>query len=164
MDTPLPPPPPIKWDELGHLIPIEPETTPADEKEGQSSKIPEAVKEESLPTWHDVALSIGAELMAGVREKVRTMQCVTATLSLDTGCVTATLSLDTGYDRACSYRGSPETSFLRSSPLRIESSIASRFFAMPLLPITSGQCHFKRFDSLGVSSAKRSQKNTMPAP
>ncbi|KAF7424266.1 DNA-directed DNA polymerase eta rad30 [Pleurotus ostreatus] len=72
MDTPLPPPPPIKWDELGHLIPIEPETTPADEKEGQSSKIPEAVKEESLPTWHDVALSIGAELMAGVREKVRT--------------------------------------------------------------------------------------------
>ncbi|KAF4597468.1 DNA-directed DNA polymerase eta rad30 [Pleurotus pulmonarius] len=72
MDTPLPPPPPIKWDELGHLIPIEPQTNPTGEREGESSKTPEAAKEEPRPTWHDVALSIGAELMAGVREKVRT--------------------------------------------------------------------------------------------
>ncbi|KAJ8520184.1 hypothetical protein ONZ45_g2994 [Pleurotus djamor] len=61
-DTPLPPPPPISWDALGHLIPINP--TPSSdtcEEVGEGSN--KIFDEEPPPTWHDVALSIGAELM-----------------------------------------------------------------------------------------------------
>jgi DNA polymerase eta len=62
-DTPLPDPPSISWDGLGHLIPDNPEP----EQAGPSS----SVNPEAPVTWHDVALSIGAELMCSVRESVK---------------------------------------------------------------------------------------------
>ncbi|KAJ3516139.1 hypothetical protein NLJ89_g1316 [Agrocybe chaxingu] len=85
-DTPLPPPPPIAWDGLGNLIPInpppaeekapdganeaaverEPSTTVQEKKQGAESR-----PEDPPATWHDVALSIAAELMAKAKEEVR---------------------------------------------------------------------------------------------
>ena len=69
-DTPLPPPPPIDWEGRGVVIPINPDTE--DQAEGSSSandsdqdKVPE--KE---TTWHDVALSIAAEMMDRVRRNI----------------------------------------------------------------------------------------------
>ncbi|KAJ7671608.1 hypothetical protein DFH06DRAFT_120201 [Mycena polygramma] len=56
LDTPLPSPPQVDWDQLGTLIPIDP-----------------ALEEEpELPsTWHDVALSIAAECMEKVRQQIK---------------------------------------------------------------------------------------------
>ncbi|KAL4062234.1 hypothetical protein J3A83DRAFT_4146174 [Scleroderma citrinum] len=63
-DSPLPPPPLINWDQLGVLIPL----TPQDEVSAQDEL--SNVESGYSTTWHDVALSIGAELMAQVREEV----------------------------------------------------------------------------------------------
>lgn len=98
-DTPLPPPPPISWDGLGTVIPVNPpppppppsetETALPDDNsnagESATSDIPEdtARAEDKVedtdaqvdgepPTWHDVALSIAAEMMAKVRNDVHT--------------------------------------------------------------------------------------------
>ncbi|KAJ6612308.1 hypothetical protein B0H10DRAFT_2053209 [Mycena sp. CBHHK59/15] len=57
LDTPLPPPPQISWSPLDSLVPI----NPNEDSKGQDN-IPS--------TWHDVALSIAAELMAKVREEI----------------------------------------------------------------------------------------------
>lgn len=63
LDTPLPPPPShIDWSSLGNLIPLE--GLDADEKG-------KAKAEETAPTWQDVAISIGAELMAKCRQNVK---------------------------------------------------------------------------------------------
>ncbi|KAG6328300.1 hypothetical protein ID866_10789 [Astraeus odoratus] len=64
-DSPLPPPPPINWSQLGVLIPV---VTRDDDSEAKD----EAPNYEDYhkTTWHDVALSIGAELMSRVREEV----------------------------------------------------------------------------------------------
>ncbi|RDB26370.1 N-acetyltransferase eso1 [Hypsizygus marmoreus] len=74
VDTPLPPPPPIQWDGLGHVIPINP--PPPDEIKEEhttASPVPEKLEEDEDPpaTWHDVALLIAAELMDKAREQVR---------------------------------------------------------------------------------------------
>lgn len=95
VDTPLPPPPPISWDGLGNLIPVnaplvfsEGTNEGKEDESGKSStgrqthcedSINDGVKEdieekvaEDIPaTWHDVVLSIAAEMMHNVREKVR---------------------------------------------------------------------------------------------
>lgn len=111
VDTPLPPPPPLVWDSLGNLIPVNPppisEEKPQEGKSYQIDGIENNVKtstedtkqepstpkgsdvesnaqytetkgelnvlaESELPTtWHDVALSIAAELMGKAREEVR---------------------------------------------------------------------------------------------
>ncbi|PFH53118.1 hypothetical protein AMATHDRAFT_73645 [Amanita thiersii Skay4041] len=94
-DTILPPPPPISWDGLGYIIPITPQT-PSSAAESAKDNIigdsedasprqddglirkREAVEEEtevnesedSVTTWHDVALSIAAELMEKVRKDI----------------------------------------------------------------------------------------------
>ncbi|KAG5645533.1 hypothetical protein DXG03_005808 [Asterophora parasitica] len=86
IDTPLPPPPPIPQSEVGYIIPINPceepkaEGVQADEPavEGSSSAKQEGGsvfedenQEENMPaTWHDVALSIGAELIGKARQHV----------------------------------------------------------------------------------------------
>ncbi|KDR73120.1 hypothetical protein GALMADRAFT_228261 [Galerina marginata CBS 339.88] len=86
-DTPLPPPMPISWNGLGNLIPDDPLQPPEDElQEGQPNpngsapQSPQLVspggknglKDIETPiTWHDVALSIAAELMGKAREVVR---------------------------------------------------------------------------------------------
>lgn len=85
-DTPLPTPPSISWDELGTLIPINPpppednteeENAPTDngitpptsnEVSAMEDIQPDRPVEET--TWHDVALSIAAELMGKIRHDI----------------------------------------------------------------------------------------------
>ncbi len=82
-DSPLPPPPPISWEGLGTLVPVIPPppdtpdtpsdirirdrshpcTTPIDEELGVGEN-------DELTTWHDVGLSIAAELMSNTRNIV----------------------------------------------------------------------------------------------
>lgn len=57
LDTPLPPPPQVSWSGLGTIVPIDP---------AQESK-----EADDIPsTWHDVALSIAAELMEKARQQI----------------------------------------------------------------------------------------------
>ncbi|KAH7927955.1 DNA/RNA polymerase [Leucogyrophana mollusca] len=60
IDSPLPPPPPINWDGLGHLVPMS----------LTSEDTGEYHERDDLTTWHDVALSIGAEFMDRIRKDV----------------------------------------------------------------------------------------------
>ncbi|KAF8656793.1 hypothetical protein AX16_002345 [Volvariella volvacea WC 439] len=64
IDTPVPPPPPLLWDGPGDLIPIEPDS---DEPENMSTTSADTHQKFLLTTWHDIALSIAAELMHQVR-------------------------------------------------------------------------------------------------
>jgi DNA polymerase eta len=77
LDTDLPPPPPIFWENRGILIPIDP---PSENQAGSSSSHgtgTHAGAEDGdddprhTRTWHDVALSIAAELMNEIRAQVR---------------------------------------------------------------------------------------------
>ncbi|KAA1467336.1 DNA/RNA polymerase [Dentipellis sp. KUC8613] len=81
IDTLLPPPPPISWKDRGLLIPIDPTddvttaTTGTADAAGSSESLndDDAVKDgQDAVTWHDVALSIAAELMQKIRDDVRT--------------------------------------------------------------------------------------------
>lgn len=91
VDSPLPPPPPISWDGLATIVPVNPPKEPPKEQEppvegssestaeDQKSNVSEPTddeevveEDESLTTWHDVALSIAAELMLRIREDIRT--------------------------------------------------------------------------------------------
>ncbi|KAG9315274.1 hypothetical protein JVU11DRAFT_4411 [Chiua virens] len=67
VDSSLPPPPPIDWSKLGELIPIRPTEENAEENVDGDSHLAE---DDIACTWHDVALSIAAELMAKTREDV----------------------------------------------------------------------------------------------
>ncbi|KAI0073880.1 DNA/RNA polymerase [Panus rudis PR-1116 ss-1] len=84
-DTPLPPAPPIDWTGLGEVIPVYPK--PKEEKkqepgedEGPESKSDDSrddtephtteIPPEPEPTWHDVALSIAADLMNKIRRSI----------------------------------------------------------------------------------------------
>ncbi|KAJ8589533.1 DNA/RNA polymerase [Rhizopogon salebrosus TDB-379] len=62
-DSPLPPPPPINWDGLGSVVPV----SPSGETDGASEHSDEV---DGGTTWHDVALSIAAELMGKIREDI----------------------------------------------------------------------------------------------
>lgn len=84
IDTPLPMPPQVSWEDLGNLIPVNP-PPPSEDKEkleetsgtGSSNDEPPSNEEGQAEfkgsplTWHDVALSIGAKLMGRAREQVR---------------------------------------------------------------------------------------------
>jgi DNA polymerase eta len=90
IDSPLPPPPPVDWDGRGTVVPIYPSTADAGSGEPETSSetadpSAQASSAESEPTmeeihegeddtttWHDVALSIAAELMSKAREEVLT--------------------------------------------------------------------------------------------
>ncbi|KAF9223455.1 DNA/RNA polymerase [Gyrodon lividus] len=61
VDSPLPPPPTINWNQLGTLIPIA-------TAEGNDEVF--VFEDGHMTTWHDVALSIAAELMDKIREDV----------------------------------------------------------------------------------------------
>ncbi|KIJ66644.1 hypothetical protein HYDPIDRAFT_149468 [Hydnomerulius pinastri MD-312] len=65
LDSPLPPPPPIIWDQLGALVPIA-QVEVAEEDQDQLLTF----EDDHMTTWHDVALSIAAELMGRIREEV----------------------------------------------------------------------------------------------
>lgn len=69
MDTPLPPPPPISWAEAGNVFPVRGEV-----KNGESTIDHDGNDEEGtegVGGWEDMALCIGAELMARLRGEVR---------------------------------------------------------------------------------------------
>ncbi|KAK0223092.1 hypothetical protein IW262DRAFT_1458102 [Armillaria fumosa] len=68
VDTPLPSAPSVSWDKTDFLIPID-SSTSVDQEPGSHATLSE---EGSQSTWHDVALSIAAELMGQVREDIRT--------------------------------------------------------------------------------------------
>ncbi|EEB87265.1 hypothetical protein MPER_15462, partial [Moniliophthora perniciosa FA553] len=58
--TPLPPPPIIEWGPFSNVIPV----VPRDPEDLEHSK----QSDDTAPnTWHDVALSIAAEMMNKVR-------------------------------------------------------------------------------------------------
>ncbi|KAG0705728.1 hypothetical protein DFH29DRAFT_799621 [Suillus ampliporus] len=63
-DSPLPPPPPINWDGLGSVIPV----SPSEGTDGASEH--SNFEADGGMTWHDVALSIAAELMRKIREDI----------------------------------------------------------------------------------------------
>ena len=68
-DTPLPPPSTaINWNGLGNLIPIDPTKLEPDQ-EPTAEVLAEIEKDVSV-TWHDLCLSIAAELMANMRSEV----------------------------------------------------------------------------------------------
>ncbi|KDR78895.1 hypothetical protein GALMADRAFT_224148 [Galerina marginata CBS 339.88] len=83
VDTQLPLPPPILWDSLGNLIPVDPPPPSSDDQPHEDGNVLEGGSGEGAsgskvvdvdnmrPTWHDVALSIAAELMGKAREKAR---------------------------------------------------------------------------------------------
>ena len=87
IDAPVPPPPRIFWAGLGSIIGLNPqpmaEETPVSNEdiksEGTSKEVDQAATNsleggdmENIPTtWHDVCLSIAAELMGKVREDIR---------------------------------------------------------------------------------------------
>ncbi|KAH9902592.1 DNA/RNA polymerase [Cubamyces lactineus] len=90
IDSPLPPPPPISWDGLGTVVPVHPPKDPptksspvavdangsntAEEENADPAQheVDEGVAEsDDSTTWHDVALSIAAELMLRIREEIR---------------------------------------------------------------------------------------------
>lgn len=77
LDTPLPDPPAAVWDDLGALVPIvpepeesefKPETETASEDKGKRKDAVFNIPD--VPSWHDVALSIGASLMKPTRERI----------------------------------------------------------------------------------------------
>lgn len=117
-DTPLPPPPPISWKGLGTIVPVNPPPPPlpkpeedtaphgntkstSDAAQQPADNVPDpapptdcedsaGVEEDvSLTTWHDVALSIAAELMGKIRHDIHTnlgytMTAVCSTSKTDT--------------------------------------------------------------------------------
>ena len=83
LDTPLPPTPHIDWDGRGILITVYPESKDDAATESSEQSPPRA---EPPATWHDVALSIGAELMDELRSTVKdtlgyTMSAVSLAIS-----------------------------------------------------------------------------------
>ncbi|KAF9648923.1 DNA/RNA polymerase [Thelephora ganbajun] len=73
-DTPLPPPStPIIWNANTNLVPINPKDDVTDNPGGPSASTRgDSELEEPPITWHDVALSIAADMMERARDQVRT--------------------------------------------------------------------------------------------
>ncbi|KAG8890757.1 DNA-directed DNA polymerase eta rad30 [Tulasnella sp. 332] len=91
LDTPLPDPPPIIWNSLGNLVPVNPlptrpktlEGKPKEDGNEQDEPLPstsqvdadEDENDTAVPepkcTWHDVALSIAAEFMKKMKQAVK---------------------------------------------------------------------------------------------
>ena len=86
IDSIVPPPPPVLWDNAGEIIPVNPppklddSSASAKTEVHSSSNSTEALSEDLTPleeddsqtTWHDVALSIAAEMMMKARQGVLT--------------------------------------------------------------------------------------------
>ncbi|KAG6850700.1 hypothetical protein H0H93_009858 [Arthromyces matolae] len=70
-DTPLPPPPTFSWKDIEHsiIIPTDPIAQEDSAAEGPSTVLDVPDSEPAI-TWHDIALSIGAELMSSARRQV----------------------------------------------------------------------------------------------
>lgn len=72
IDSPLPPPPPISWDGLGAIVPLYPKTEENIEPDSKESTNELDEESDESTTWHDIALSIAAEMMDQIRDEVRT--------------------------------------------------------------------------------------------
>lgn len=70
-ETPLPPPPQICWDRLGNVVPANPDMEINDSGSTSPTRKEDNDDYGSHSTWHDVALSIAAELMQGARDVIR---------------------------------------------------------------------------------------------
>ncbi|KZS92491.1 DNA/RNA polymerase [Sistotremastrum niveocremeum HHB9708] len=74
LDTPLPAPPTVLWEDLGALVPIAPDAEQSETHSEPDSK--EKISQDAtvdvptVPSWHDLALSIGASLMKPTRERI----------------------------------------------------------------------------------------------
>lgn len=68
LDTPLPAPPRVSFVGLGNLIPIDPSKFQPDQE--VTTELVEETEQDGPVTWHDVGLSIAAELMASMRKAV----------------------------------------------------------------------------------------------
>lgn len=102
VDSPLPPPPPVDWSKLGELIP----THSSEENDGGEIY---PADDDVTCTWHDVALSIAAELMAKIREDVH------ENLGYTMSAVCFALVSQSHIHLYILIRGYPETSFLPRS-------------------------------------------------
>jgi len=74
LDTVLPPPPSISWESCGILIPIDPlseNQAGSSSSHGTGTHAGAEDDNGDTRTWHDVALSIAAELMDKTRAQVR---------------------------------------------------------------------------------------------
>lgn len=72
IDSPLPPPPPISWDGLGAIVTLYPKTEENIEPDSKESTNELDEESDESTTWHDIALSIAAEMMDQIRDEVRT--------------------------------------------------------------------------------------------
>jgi DNA polymerase eta len=86
VDSPLPPPPPISWNNAGEIIPVNPPPEPAKVAAERSAEVTSTCQledpdedistleeeDDSRTTWHDVALSIASEMMMKARQSVLT--------------------------------------------------------------------------------------------
>lgn len=72
-DTALPPPSaPIIWNANTSLVPISPKDDGTDNTGEPNTSVHDDAEVEGPPiTWHDIALSIGAEMMQRARDQVR---------------------------------------------------------------------------------------------
>ena len=103
IDSPVPPPPRISWAGHGSIVPINPpsvaEEMPApnemikseDTNKGDQETTGSLGGDDATTTWHDVCLSIAADLMGKAREDVR------VNLGYSTSAVSCLLSLDVFY-------------------------------------------------------------------
>ncbi|KAG8970256.1 DNA-directed DNA polymerase eta rad30 [Tulasnella sp. 419] len=115
LDTPLPPAPEISWDGLGNLVFAEDtsqsESEDAELAQGSTSDANtgtmENHKENSKSTWHDVALSIGAEFMMKMRMEVKTRLGYTTSAGIARNKMLAKL--------VASYKKMDQQSILRNS-------------------------------------------------
>jgi nucleotidyltransferase/DNA polymerase involved in DNA repair len=69
LDSPLPAPPQISWDELGNLVPLSSQSSEGLVDPGDSQGCGE---DHDTASWHDVALSIAADMMSEARTKIHT--------------------------------------------------------------------------------------------
>jgi DNA polymerase eta len=74
-DSPLPPPPPIIWnEEHGTLVPLQPSHQDNNRGSGEDDDNSENGRydeDDARTTWHDVALSIAAEMMNRIRGDIK---------------------------------------------------------------------------------------------
>ncbi|CAG8749934.1 14994_t:CDS:2, partial [Acaulospora colombiana] len=135
LDAPLPSPPQtINWNSSCNLIPIEEEEESMIEAPTQDSPKPEPVKREPPPvTWHDIALSIGGELMLMARDAIFNQ------LGYTTSAVSLSFPVFLVKSNLVSTQGVARNKFLAKYPMNFRASfVTPRFHAILRL------CLFKR--------------------
>ncbi|EIN09832.1 DNA/RNA polymerase [Punctularia strigosozonata HHB-11173 SS5] len=108
LDSRLPPPPPIDWSGKGVVVPIKPVDDEKTDDDDQNSD--EDYDDcDAATTWHDVALSLAAELMQKIREDIHTKLGYTTSAGIARNKFLAKL--------AASYRKPMSQTILRNSAI-----------------------------------------------